>query len=134
MHDPDLRGTEWDMARDKSAPEGEGKKRRIRTAVFRSIMRIGFLRHFYVRRLLRFMEKSKAKKRKLPPELFRLDQMLARLPPPKRAEALESALLANPDETPSREMRRAAARQDRLRSDGRGYRTGQNAERPRRRS
>ena len=120
------------MARDKSAPEAEGKKRRIRTAVFRSIMRVGFLRHFYVRRLLRFMEKSKAKKRKLPPELFRLDQMLSRLPPPKRAEALETALLASPDDTPSREMRRAAARQDRLRSDGRGYR--QTTERPRRRS
>src|SRR5580698_6462488 len=121
------------MARDKSAPEGEAKKRRIRTAVFRSIMRVGFLRHFYVRRLLRFMEKSKAKKRKLPPELFRLDQMLSRLPPPKRAEALESALLASPDETPSREMRRAAARQDRLSSDGRGYRAA-GTERPRRRS
>jgi hypothetical protein len=119
------------MARDKSAPQGEAKKRRIRTAVFRSFMRVGFLRHFYVRRLLRFMEKSKAKKRKLPPELFRLEQMLMRLPPPKRAEALEAALLANPDETPSREMRRAASRQDRLRSDGKGYRTGTGADRPR---
>jgi len=96
-------------------------------------MRVGFLRHFYVRRLLRFMEKSKAKRRALPPELTRLEQMLSRLPPQKRAEALETALLANPDETPSREMRRAAARQDRLRSDGRGYRSP-GAERPRRRS
>jgi hypothetical protein len=122
------------MARDKSAPEGEGKKRRIRTAIFRSIMRVGFLRHFYVRRLLRFMEKSKAKGRALPPELARLEQMLGRLPQKKRAEALESALLASPDETPSREMRRAAARQDRIRSDGRGYRTGAITERPRRRS
>ena len=97
-------------------------------------MRVGFLRHFYVRRLLRFMEKSKAKKRALPAELVRLEQMLSRLPPPKRAEALESALLASPDETPSRELRRAAARQDRLRGDGRGYRSGTAAERPRRRS
>jgi 2-haloacid dehalogenase len=114
-------GTEWGHgSRQICAPEGDGKKRRIRTAVFRSIMRVGFLRHFYVRRLLRFMEKSKAKGRALPPELFRLEQMLGRLPPPKRAEALESALLASPDETPSREMRRAAARQDRLRSDGGG--------------
>ena len=123
------------MARDKSAPEGAGKKRRIRTAVFRSIMRVGFLRHFYVRRLLRFMEKSKAKRRTLPPELVRLDQMLSRLPPPKRAEALETALLASPDETPSREMRRAASRQERLRGDGRGgYRPGTAREKPRRRS
>jgi hypothetical protein len=122
------------MAKDKSAPEGEAKKRRIRTAVFRSIMRVGFLRHFYVRRLLRFMEKSKAKKRALPPELVRLDQMLSRLPPKKRVEALETALLASPDEAPSREMRRAASRQDRLRSDGRGYRSGTGVDRPRRRS
>jgi hypothetical protein len=122
------------MARDKKAPEGDGKKRRIRSAVFRSIMRVGFLRHFYIRRILRFMEKSKAKKRALPPELQRLDQMLSRLPPKKRAEALETALLASPDEPPSREMRRAASRQERLRSDGRGYRTGAVTERPRRRS
>jgi len=122
------------MARDRSAPEDDAKKRRIRTAVFRSIMRVGFLRHFYIRRLLRFMEKSRTKGRALPPELGRLDQMLRRLPPPKRAEALESALLASPTETPSREMRRAAARQDRLRGDGRGYRPGTATERPRRRS
>ena len=122
------------MARDKSAPEGDPKKRRIRSAVFRSIMRVGFLRHFYIRRILRFMEKSKAKKRALPPELHRLDQMLSRLPPKKRAEALESALLTSPDEPQSREMRRAVARQERLRSDGRGYRQGAVTERPRRRS
>ncbi len=122
------------MAREKRAPEGDANKRRVRTAVFRSFMRVGFLRHFYVRRLLRFMEKSRAKGRALPPELLRLDQMLKRLPPPKRAEALESALMASPDDTPSREMRRAAARQDRLRSDGRGYRSGSKMERPRRRS
>jgi hypothetical protein len=122
------------MARDKAAPEGEGKKRRIRGAIFRSIMRVAFLRHFYIRRLLRFMAKSKAKGRSLPPELARLEQMLGRLPEKKRAEALEGALLADPDETPSREMRRAAARQDRIRSDGRGYRSGAITERPRRRS
>lgn len=123
------------MARDRSAdPKDEGKKRRIRTAVFRRIMSVGFLRHFYVRRLLRFMEKSKAKGRALPPDLARLQQMLAKLPEKKRAEALEAGLLASPDEAPSREMRRAAARQDRLRSDGRGYRSGAVTERPRRRS
>jgi hypothetical protein len=122
------------MARDKRQPEDDPKKRRIRNAVFRRIMRVGFLRHFYIRRILRFMEKSREKGRTLPPELARLDQMLRRLPPPKRAEALETALLASPDETPSRELRRAAARQDRLRGDGRGYRTGSGTERPRRRS
>jgi hypothetical protein len=122
------------MARDRSAPEGDAKKRGIRTAVFRRIMRVGFFRRFYIKRLLRFMEKSRAKGRTLPPDLQRLDQMLKRLPPPKRAEALETALLASPDETPSREMRRAAARQDRIRSDGRGYRPGTAADRPRRRS
>ena len=122
------------MARDKGAPEGEGKKRRIRTAVFRRIMHVGFFRHFYVKRLLRFMEKSRAKGRSLPPDLQRLDQMLKRLPPPKRAEALETALLSSPDENPSREMRRAATRQDRQRGDGRGYRSGPSPERQRRRS
>jgi hypothetical protein len=113
------------MARDKSAsPDAEGKKRRIRSALFRRIMSVGFLRHFYVRRLLRFMEKSKKKGRTLPPELARLQQMLSRLPEKKRAEALEAGLLSDPNEPLSREMRRAGARQDRLRSDGRGYRAG----------
>jgi hypothetical protein len=133
VHGGDRFGTECGMARNKPAPEGDGKKRGIRTALFRRIMHVAFFRHFYVRRLLKFMEKSRAKGRTLPPDLQRLDQMLKRLPPPKRAEALESALLASPDDNPSREMRRAASRQDRLRSDGRGYRSGV-SERPRRRS
>lgn len=102
--------------------------------MFRRIMRIGFFRRFYVKRLLRFMEKSRAKGRSLPADLQRLDQMLKRLPPPKRAEALEAALVASPDENPSREMRRAATRQDRQRGDGRGYRSGPSPERQRRRS
>jgi hypothetical protein len=122
------------MARDKSAPKGEGKKRGIRTAVFRRIMKVAFFRHFYLRRLLRFMEKSRTKGRALPPELQRLEQMLKRLPPPKRAEALESALMASPEEPVSREMRRAAERQERMRSDGRGYRTVTSRERPKKRS
>ena len=115
-----------------SKEKAEAKKRRIRTAVFRAIMRVGFLRHFYIRRLLRFIERSRAKGRTLPPELVRLDDMLRRLPPPKRAEALEAALLSGPEENHSRELRRAAARQDRIRSDGRGYRPGAVIERPRR--
>ncbi|HTT86820.1 MAG TPA: hypothetical protein VMF60_05605, partial [Acidimicrobiales bacterium] len=111
-------------AKGASREKAESKKRRVRTAVFRAMMRVGFLRHFYIRRLLRFIEKSRAKGRSLPPELVRLDDMLRRLPPPKRAEALEAALLAGPEESQSRELRRAASRQDRIRSDGRGYRPG----------
>jgi hypothetical protein len=110
----------------------DAKKRRVRTAMFRTMMKVGFLRHFYIRRLLRFIERSRAKGRALPPELVRLDEMLRRLPPPKRAEALEAALLAGPEEAHSREMRRAVARQERIRSDGRGYRPGAIIERPRR--
>jgi hypothetical protein len=129
---PSAKGAKSSASARDGKEAADGKKRRVRTAVFRAMMKVGFLRHFYIRRLLRFMERSRAKGRTLPPELVRLDDMLKRLPPPKRAEALEAALLAAPDETHSREMRRAVARQDRIRSDGRGYRPGAIIERPRR--
>jgi hypothetical protein len=122
------------MARHSNDQGDDAKRRRIRTAIFRGILRVSFLRHFYIRRVLRFMEKSRAKGRALPPELQRLDDMLGRLPAKKRAEALEAALLADPDETPSRELRRAAVRQERLRGDGRGHRPGTGTDRPRGRS
>lgn len=119
------------MARDRSLP-ADAKKRRVRTAVLRAVFRVRFLRHFYVRRILRFMEKSRAAHRPLPPELVRVDEMLRRLPPHKRAEALETALLARPDDAaPSRELKRAAARSERRRGTGQGYRPGSGSGSPR---
>jgi hypothetical protein len=109
-----------------AAPEKTRKKRRIRTAVFTRSMKIGFLRRFYIRRLLRYIEKSKKKGRALPADLVPVQKMLARYPrnKKKQMEVLEAALLAKPDENYNRQLRRMAGKQDRLRGSGYGNRPG----------
>lgn len=109
---------------DKSKKD---KKRRIRGAIGRLTMRSSFLRRRYVRRVLKSIDKAKAKGRRLPPELFELSQQLSRVPKNKQAEALEEAIKAGPDaaEEAGRAMRRAAAAQQRQSGRGQGrYRPG----------
>jgi hypothetical protein len=109
----------------KAAPASdERKKRRIRTAVFSRAMKVGVIRRFYVRRLLRYIEKSRKKGRSLPPDLVQVEKMVSRLPRKKQEEVLETALLAKPDTAGNRQLRRAATRQDRLRGSGSGNRPG----------
>jgi hypothetical protein len=108
----------------RSAAGSTPKKRRIRTAVFTRAMKVGFLRRFYVKRLLRYIEKSRKKGRSLPPDLAQVERMVARLPPKKQVELLETALLSKPDEISNRQLRRAAGRQDRLSGSGAGNRPG----------
>ncbi len=110
----------------KPAPSASGskKKRRIRTAIFDKAMKVGFLRRFYVKRLLRYIEKSRKKGRALPPDLQQVERMVARLPRKKQVELLETALQSKPDEITNRQLRRAAGRQDRLRGSGGGNRPG----------
>ncbi len=85
----------------------------------RAILGVPFMRRWYARRLLKMMDKAKAKNRQLPPELAQLEANLSRLPKARRFEALETALSAGGgDQALSREMRRAAGRQGR--QSGRG--------------
>ncbi|MGI8750933.1 MAG: hypothetical protein ACR2MN_01180 [Acidimicrobiales bacterium] len=123
------------MARSKdndSTPSRAGKakkggKGRIRRSIARLTMRSSFLRGRYVRRVLKSIEKSKAKSRRLPPELHELSKQLSRVPKNKQAEALEEALKAGPDaaDQAGRAMRRAAAAQQRQSGRGQGrYRPG----------
>ncbi len=109
---------------DKATKE---KKRRVRGAIGRLTMKSSFLRRRYVRRVLKSIDKAKAKGRRLPPELFELSQQLSRVPKNKQAEALEEAIKAGPDaaEDAGRAMRRAAAAQQRQSGRGQGrYRPG----------
>lgn len=94
--------------------EGEGKKRRIRSALGRRFMSIGFLRRWYIKRTLKFMDKSKEKGRRLPEGMAETARYLSRVPKAQRAQAFEEAILTNQDlPNMGREYRRAASRQRR---------------------
>jgi hypothetical protein len=98
----------------------EAKKEEKRGRFGRRLLKIGFLRRRYIKRVLRSIEKSKEKGKRMPPELWDLSKRLDRLPPAKRAEFLEQAITAGPaaQEQAGRAMRRAAASQER--QSGRG--------------
>ncbi|MDA8044172.1 MAG: hypothetical protein M0Z30_02880 [Actinomycetota bacterium] len=104
---------------------GDRRKRRVRAALGRRFMAVGVLRRWYIRRTLRFIDRSKAKGRRLPEGFAETARQLSRVPKQRREKVLEDAILANQDiPNMGRELRRAASRQ-RLstRSDTR-YRQG----------
>lgn len=77
-------------------------------------MKLPVLRRWQIRRTLKFIDKSRAKGRRLPEELYQVDRYLARVPKCQRAKAFEEAMLANQElPTMGRDYRRAAARQRR---------------------
>jgi hypothetical protein len=88
-------------------------------------MKIGVIRRWYVKRMLKFIDKSKAKGRRLPEGLAETNRFLSRVPKQQRAKALEEAILAN-QEVPNmgREMRRAASRQRKSGQSDARYRPG----------
>lgn len=102
------------------------KKRRVQGAVARTIMRVPPMRRWYIRRMLKFIDKSKEKGRRLPPEFADMARYLSRLPKAQRASALEQALSAQQEGVgTSRDYRRAAAAQQRRSGRGGGrYRPG----------
>ncbi len=92
--------------------------RKLRDGFWRRLLKIGFIRRWQARRLIAYIEKSKKKHRRLPDELVRIDAMVRRLPKPQRAKAVEEMLVPTSEEQFGREIRRAAARQNR--GSGRG--------------
>jgi hypothetical protein len=103
----------------------KANKRRIRGALGRRLMRVGVFRRWYVRRILRFIDRSKAKGRRLPEGLAETNRFLSRVPKQQRAKALEEAILTN-QEAPNmgRELRRAASRQRKSGQSDARYRPG----------
>lgn len=101
---------------DKTAPSAAKNTPKLRERFSRQIMKIGFIRRRYVKRMLRYLDKSKEKGRRLPPELFELQRYLSQVPKAQRAERLEEAITAQQtDETiGNRDLRRASANQNRL--------------------
>jgi len=93
----------------------------VRAALAKLVLKVPFLRRRYVRGLLRQLEDGG--KRELPPELAQLRRLLKQVPPPQREQTLEAALRQGlsgevpnePEQLPSRSLRRAAQRQQRKR-------------------
>lgn len=101
---------------DKTAPSAATNTPKLRERFSRQIMKIGFIRRRYVKRMLRYLDKSKEKGKRLPPELFELQRYLSQVPKAQRAERLEEAITAqqNDEVMGNRDLRRASANQNRL--------------------
>jgi len=102
------------------------RKHRIQQGFMKLVTKVPWMRRRYSKWILRYIDKSRTKGRTLPPELQRVERQLAKVPPRKRVEALEEALMSGSDgaNATSREMRRAMARQQRQRPNGKGQRPG----------
>lgn len=110
----------------KEAKEKKPKRRRLREMPARVIARTPWLRRRYARRLLRSIRKSREKGRKLPENLVRIERQIRHLPPARQQQLLEQMMEYGTTDTSemSREMRRAAERQERQRGSGKGVRPG----------
>jgi hypothetical protein len=110
---------------NKSGAAVPTPKRGVRAATSQKLLRWRPFRQWYIRRTLKFIDRSKKRGRPLPEGLAETARQLGRVPKQRRAETLEEAILAQ-REVPEmgREFRRSAARR-RLstRSDTR-YRPG----------
>jgi hypothetical protein len=105
----------------------EAPKTGLRARASQRIMKVGFFRRRYIKRLLKYLDKSKAKGRPIPAELEQLSEFLDKVPKPMREKRLEEAILAQQEggEAYNRELRRAAANQQRRSGKGAGgYRPG----------
>jgi len=99
----------------------------MRQRMSERVMKIGFLRRRYIKRVLKYIDKTKAKGKELPPEMADLARYLSAVPKAQRAERFEEAILAQQSDSEpfNRELRRAAANQNRRSGKGAGgYRPG----------
>ncbi|MBO0692679.1 MAG: hypothetical protein J2P58_07260 [Acidimicrobiaceae bacterium] len=85
-------------------------------------MKVPFIKNWYIRRTLKFIDKTKEKGRRLPPEMADMDRALSRVPKAQRARVLEEALEAGQQglAESNRAYRRAAGNQARQSGRGRG--------------
>lgn len=118
------RGYNSGMAKDENG--GRPRKRRIREMPARVIARTPWLRKRYARRLVRSIKKMRAKGRKLPDNLLRIERQIRHLPPGRQQQVIEQMLElgANNAAEASRAMRRATERSDRQSGRGKGQRPG----------
>ncbi len=83
------------------------------------------LRRWYVKRTLKFIDRSREKGRRLPEGLAETARQLSRVPKQQRAKALEEAIMAGTEQPGmSREFRRAASRKRLSTKSDTRYRAG----------
>jgi hypothetical protein len=104
------------------ADKPEKPKRRIRTSISRNVMKVSFIRNWYIKRTLKYIDKSKEKGRRLPPDLADMNRVLSKVPKAQRAKVLAEAMEAGQEglQETSRAYRRAAENQNRQSGRGRG--------------
>jgi hypothetical protein len=92
----------------------------VRARMSQRMMRVGFFRRRYVKRILKYMEKSKEKGRRLPPELWELQRFLGQVPKEQRAAKLEEVIVAQRSQEAlgNRDLRRASVNQTRHSGQG----------------
>jgi hypothetical protein len=116
---------------DRTRPgmmQAEGK-RSVRERMSQRMLTVGFMRRRYVKRMLKYLDKSKEKGRRLPPEMYQLQRFLSQVPKDERAAKLEEVITSqskgNEEALGNRDLRRASLNQ--TRQSGRGgnrYRPG----------
>lgn len=90
-----------------------------RDRLWRRLFQVAAIRRWYVRRVLRLIDKSKAKRRGLSGDLARIDAMTRGMPPAERVRTIERMFEPGADRQQlGREMRRAMDRQERGRGSG----------------
>lgn len=90
----------------------------LRDRLWRRLLNVGFIRRWYVRRILKIIDRSKAKRKGLYGNLARIDAMTRGMAPAERTRTVERMLEPMPEQQMGREMRRAMSRQER--GSGRG--------------
>lgn len=89
-----------------------------RDRLWRRLFAIGAIRRWYVRRILKVIDRSKEKRKGLSGDLARIDAMTRGMPPAERVRTIERMFEPRSEQQLGREMRRAMDRQDR--GSGRG--------------
>lgn len=89
-----------------------------RESMAKRMLKVGFIRRWYARRMVKYIDKSKKKQRRLPDHLYQVETLLKRVPTHDRAKTLADMLQPGQEEQYGREMRRAAARQQRAKGSG----------------
>ena len=89
-----------------------------RDRFWKRLLKVATIRRWYVRRIIKVIDRSKAKRRGLYGDLARIDAMTRGMPPAERLKTVERMLEPMDEQQMSRELRRAMSRQDR--GSGRG--------------
>ncbi len=113
---------------DRTRAGAPQTRRSFRERISQRMMSVGFMRRRYVKRMLKYMDKSKEKGRRLTPELWELQRFLAQVPKEQRAEKLEAVITAQgrqQEPLGNRDLRRASVNQSRHSGKGANrYRPG----------